>query len=168
MSALQSIGWIDGAILAVLLVSVVVGLVRGLLYEVMSLLGWVVAYVAAQAFGPDVAAQLPVGTPGSAINLAAAFVLVFVIVLFGWGMLSWIVKKLVQASPLSPVDRFFGAAFGLLRGVLVALVVVTVVSLTPVSKSPLWQSSQGVAVLKPVLAGVKPWLPQEMSRHLPV
>jgi membrane protein required for colicin V production len=167
-ATLSQIGWVDWAVLAVLLISVIVGLVRGLLYEVMSLLGWVVAYVAAQAFGARVAAQLPVGAPGSAVNLAAAFVLVFVGTLIAWGLLSWLVKKLVQASPLSPLDRLLGAVFGLLRGAFVALAVGTVISLTPLAKSALWQASYSAAGLQAVLAGVRPWLPHDMSRHLPV
>lgn len=168
METLAKLSWLDWTMLAVIAVSVVVGLVRGLLFEVMSLLGWVVAYVAAQAFSPQVAAVLPVGAPGSAVNMAASFVLIFVACLIGWSFLSWIVKKLVQASPLSPVDRLLGAAFGLLRGVLVAVVAGTIVSLTPWAKSEVWQASYGAAGVRSVLASVKPWLPPDLSRHLPV
>ncbi len=163
---MAQIGWVDWVFAAVVGLSVVVGLVRGLLYEVMSLLGWVVAYVAAQAFGAAVAPSIPVGAPGSGLNIAAAFVIVFVVVLIGWGFLSWLIKKLVQASPLSPLDRVLGAVFGLMRGVLVALAVVTAVTMTPLAASPSWQAAHSVAGLQAVLSGLKPWLPDEVARHL--
>lgn len=163
---MASVSWVDWAFLAVVAVSVVVGLVRGLLYEVMSLLGWVVAYIAAQVLGVAVAPMLPVGAPGSALNLAAAFVVVFLAVLLVWGALAWLIRQLVKASPLNPLDRSLGAVFGLLRGVLVALVVATGVNLTPLAQSSSWQASQGAAGLGVLLDGLKPWLPAAMVRHL--
>ncbi len=161
-----AISWIDWAFLAVVTVSIVVGLLRGLLYEVMSLLGWVVAYIAAHAFGPAFAPLLPIGAAGSWLNAAAAFVLVFLATLMVWSLLAWLVRRLVQASPLRPLDRVLGAVFGLLRGLLVALVVATGVNLTPLAQSASWQSSQGAAGLGVLLAGLKPWLPHEVARHL--
>lgn len=53
MTTMNDIGWVDWALLAVLLASVIVGLVRGLVFEVLSLLGWVAAYIAAQATSPN-------------------------------------------------------------------------------------------------------------------
>jgi membrane protein required for colicin V production len=160
------VSWIDWAFLVLVTLSVVVGLVRGLLYEVMSLLGWIAAYVAAQAFGPEASAWLPFGTPGSALNAVAGFVVVFVLALLAWSLLSWAIRKLVQASPLNPLDRALGAVFGLLRGVLVALVIATAVNLTPLAGSAGWQASRSAAGLDRVLDGLRPLLPPEVARHL--
>ena len=75
-----ALGWVDWALLAVLALSVVIGLWRGLVFEVLSLLGWVAAYIAAQMFAPAVAPLLPIGHPGEALNHAAAFAATFVAV----------------------------------------------------------------------------------------
>lgn len=168
---MEGIGWVDLSLLALLLVSVVIGLWRGLLFEVMSLAGWVAAYIAAQVFGPELAPHLPAleqaGAGGSGPRIAVAFVLVFVLALIVWSLLSALLRRLIQASPLSGLDRMLGGAFGLLRGVLVALVIVTVVQLTPFGKTPAWRASSGVVGLQTVLAGLRPWLPAELVRHLP-
>ena len=50
MNALNGLGWVDLTLLALLGVSVLIGLARGLVFELMSLVGWVVAYVVAQAY----------------------------------------------------------------------------------------------------------------------
>ena len=84
--AMPVLGWVDWTLLAVLAVSVVVGLWRGLVFELMSLVGWVVAYVAAQLYSPLVAVHLPIGLPGSALNLGAGFALTFFGVLIGWAL----------------------------------------------------------------------------------
>jgi membrane protein required for colicin V production len=160
-------GWIDIVLLAVLALSVLIGLMRGLVFEVLSLAGWVVAYFAAQWFARDLAPHLPVGAPGSAINHGAAFVLTFVVVLIVWSFLARLISMFIKASPISAGDRILGAGFGFLRGMVVLLVVATVVALTPLAKSAGWQASQGAVWLKDVLNGLKPVLPPEVARHLP-
>ncbi|HEU4457847.1 MAG TPA: CvpA family protein [Methylibium sp.] len=166
-AALGGVGWVDLAFAALLLLSTVVGLWRGLLFEVMSLLGWVAAYVAAQAFAPALAPQLPFGASGSALQLGAAFAIVFVLALIVWSLLSSLLRRLMQASPLSGLDRLFGAVFGLLRGVLIGVVIATLVQLTPFGKSRDWRTSHGAAAMQTVLAGLRPWLPDAVVKHLP-
>ena len=78
------IGWVDMLLLAVLAVSVIVGLIRGFVFEVLSLAGWIAAWFAAQWFAPVAAPYVPLGVPGSALNLGAAFAAVFVAALIVW------------------------------------------------------------------------------------
>jgi membrane protein required for colicin V production len=158
---------VDIALIAVLAASVIVGLARGLVFEVLSLVGWVVAYVAAQCLATEVAPHVPVGRPGSAVNYAAAFGATFVLVLVVWAILARLVRLLIHATPLSAIDRVLGAGFGLLRGLMLLMVVATVVALTPWSRSTAWQSSQGASWLKEALAQLKPVLPEDVARHLP-
>jgi len=159
--------WVDLALLAVLLVSVVIGLVRGFVFEVMSLVGWAVAYFAAHWFAADVAVHLPIGTPGSAVNMASAFVLTFVAALLAWALGARIVRLVIHATPLNVVDRLLGAVFGGVRGALVLLVIVTVVGMTPAARSPAWQASIGAPWLQAAVTGLKPMLPAPISKHLP-
>ncbi len=161
------LGWVDWTLLALLLLSVLVGLWRGLVFELMSLVGWLVAYVAAQLFSGDVAARLPVGTPGSALNLGAGFALAFIGMLLVWTVLARLLRLIVHATPLTLVDRTLGAAFGLARGGVLLLVLATLVAFTPAARSQPWQDSQGAVWLRLALQGIKPVLPVEVSRHLP-
>ncbi|HWP18317.1 MAG TPA: CvpA family protein [Burkholderiaceae bacterium] len=163
----MELGWVDWALLALLVLSTVVGIVRGLTFEVLSVLGWVAAYMGAQWATPQVAPSVPVGLPGSALNHLATFALLFVAVLFLWGVLAWLVKKLVRASLLSTADRLLGAGFGLVRGLLIALVVATLVMWTPLAHSQAWRESHGAAMLRQVLFGLKPLMPRELAQHLP-
>ena len=167
MNALAALGWVDLSLLAVLALSVVVGLWRGLVFELMSLIGWVVAYIAAQAWSPLLAPQLPLGTTGSPLQLGAAFALSFLAVLFAWTILARLVRLLVHATPLTFIDRLLGSGFGLLRGAVLLLAVATVVAFTPAARSQPWQESRGAAWLGAALQSLKPMLPDDMSRHLP-
>jgi membrane protein required for colicin V production len=158
---------LDLILLGVLLLSALVGVWRGLTFEVLSLAGWVAAYIAAQVLNPWVAAQLPVGAPGSAINHGAAFALTFIAVLIVWALLARLVRALVHATPLSGLDRLFGAAFGVLRGLVLLLAVATLVLLTPAKTSPTWQQSQIAQALGMALRHLKPLLPDDLAQHLP-
>jgi membrane protein required for colicin V production len=156
--------WVDWVLLAVLGLSLLIGMVRGFVFECLSLAGWVVAWFAAQWFAPVAAAHLPVGTPGTALNLGAAFALCFLIALVVWSLLARLIRLLIQATPLSLVDRFLGAVFGALRGGVLLLALATVVMLTPASQSQGWRVSQGARWLGTTLAQLKPLLPEPVAR----
>ncbi len=159
--------WVDIAMLAWLAVSMLVGLARGLVFETVSLLGWGVAYFGAHWALPWLAPQLPVGEPGSALNLGAAFLCGFIAVLLAWSLAARLVRVLVRATPLSLPDRVLGAGFGALRGVVVLMALATVVAFTPLAGSVAWRQSHCAAWLNGALHGLKPWLPNELLQHLP-
>jgi membrane protein required for colicin V production len=164
---MAELGWIDWTLLAVLAVSMVIGLMRGFVFEVMSLAGWLVAWFAAQWLAPQAAVYVPIGTPGSTLNFAAAFVACFLAAIVVWGLLSKLVRLLIQATPLSIPDRLLGAGFGLVRGAVLLLAVATTVALTPAAKSPPWQASHGARWLEIARHGLMPLLPADVARRFP-
>ncbi len=168
MSPLPELAWVDWAMLATLAASVLVGLVRGLVFELMSLVGWAAAYLAAQVYSPQVGQHLPIGVPGSALHQGAAYGVTFLGVLLAWAVLARLLRLLVRATPLTLIDRFLGAGFGGLRGVLLLLVVATGVSFTPAQRSQAWQDSIGAGWLAQALVLLKPLLPAEVARHIAV
>ena len=164
---LTELGWIDWALLGVLAVSVIVGLVRGFVFEVMSLAGWLVAWFGGQWLTREAAPHVPVGEPGSPVNLMVTFALCFFAVLVAWSLLARLVRMLVQATPLTVGDRLLGAGFGLLRGGVLLLALAFVVALTPVADSAAWRASHGARWLQLAMLGLKPLLPQDVARYLP-
>lgn len=158
---------IDLILVIGLVLSVIVGAWRGLVTEMLSLAGWGVAYFASQWLGVTAAGMVPVGEPGSRLNVIAGMCVVFVLVWLAWALLSWAVVQVVRASVLSGPDRLMGAVFGLMRGVLIALVVVTLVTMTPMAKWEPWAQSRGVAWMHVLLDGLRPMLPAQVLRYVP-
>ena len=171
---IPALSWLDWTLLAVLVLSVVVGLVRGFVFECLSLAGWLAAWFAAQWGAPILAPYLPrlsIGSTGSALNQglgsAFAFALAFIAALILWSLLARLIRMLIRATPLSLPDRLLGAGFGLLRGTVLLLVVATVVSLTPASQSQGWRTSHGAHWLGVALVTLKPllhYLPTSAAR----
>ena len=164
----MAIALTDWILLGVLLASMVIGLWRGLVYEVLSLAGWVAAFVVAQWLASDVVGWLPFikGAPAS-VQYAVAFAVVFVVTVFVAGLVSWLIKKLVETVGLRPVDRTLGGVFGLARGLVLLLALTVVLQLTGLSRDPWWTTAQGPVWLELVLTGLKPLLPQTFVEYLP-
>jgi membrane protein required for colicin V production len=162
-----TLGWVDLMLLGVLALSVLVGLVRGFVFEALSLAGWVVAYFAAQWLAPVIGERIPIGAPGSSANQAAALVLGFFAAFLLWSIMVRLLRSLIRATPLSIIDRLLGAAFGCVRGVVILLALATLVAMTPLAQAPQWQASHGVRLLHLCLAELKPLLPEAAARWLP-
>jgi membrane protein required for colicin V production len=166
LQQLQRLGWVDLTLLGVLVLSIFVGLWRGFVFEIVSLLGWLVAYVIANLFGPLLAQGLPFGDPASPLRVWVAYVVVFVLVLVACTLLARMLRALVSATPLSAVDRLLGAAFGAARGVAVLVIAATLVALSPFAHSPSWRESHGALWLGQALEALKPVLPQSLNVHI--
>jgi len=158
---------LDWIAVTLVVVSMLFGLVRGLVFEVISLAGWVAAFVAAQWLASDVAAWLPFGDPQATWRYPLAFVLVFVGVVFGVGLVAALTRKLIAAVGLRPVDRILGGAFGAARGVVALLVLAVIVHLLALSDSAWWHESHSANVLDAALQGLKPALPEKLASYLP-
>ena len=78
---------VDWILLGVLVFSMALGAWRGLVYELLSVLGWAVSFYVAQWFAPDVATRLPIQSASNPVRYAAAFVLIFVAAVFAAGLL---------------------------------------------------------------------------------
>ncbi len=157
---------VDWILLGVLVFSMALGAWRGLVYEVLSVLGWAVSFYVAQWFAPQVASWLPLQSASDPVRYAAAFVLVFIAAVFAAGLLAFLLKKLVEAIGLRPEDRTLGAAFGVLRGVILLLAATVVIDMTALKSSDWWQESRGAVALTATLNGLKPMLPEQFAKYL--
>ena len=157
----------DWILIAVLAASMLLGVLRGLVYEVLSVMGWIAAFLLAQWLAPDVAEKLPMQNSGEALRYAAAFVLVFIASVFLAGLISALMKKIMSVVGLRPVDRMLGAIFGLFRGLILLLAISVVVNMTALQESDWWLESQGGPMLMTLLKGLRPMLPEKFGAYLP-
>ena len=163
----MQIATVDWIFLAVLLVSLLVGAWRGLVHEVLSLMVWIVAFVLAQWFAPDAAQWLPMGNTAQPLRYAAGFVVVMVLALFVGSLFTFMVRKMVEAVGLRPIDRVLGAMFGAVRGVLLLLAVTVVVGMSPLHTQAFWAEATGPRIGTMAIKALKPLLPQEFGKYLP-
>ena len=149
-------------------VSALVGFVRGLTFEVLSLLAWVAAYVLSMAFSDDLAPHLPVGSPGSGLNQSVAVMVTFVLVLVAVGLLARLMRFLVAKTPLLVLDRLLGAGVGLLRAALILCLLGTIILMTPMAQATWWTQSLSAPWVVAALQMLKPMLPASVAAWISV
>lgn len=158
----------DWVLLGVLALSLGLGFWRGLAQEVLSLAGWVLAWLAAQWWAPWAASHLPLIKGASAgVQYAAGFVGVFVAVAVVCALITVLIRKVLQSVGLGMLDRSLGAMFGLLRGLLVLLIALVLMQLIGLVSQPWWQESLGRPWLEGLLHALSPLLPQNLQDLLP-
>ena len=150
----------DWVIIAILGLSALVGLWRGLVREALSLAVWVAAIIAAVMFGDRVAALYANWIELPSAQVALGYLTVFVLVLIVGGLVNWLVGRIVDGTGLGGTDRLFGLGFGLLRGGLIVAALLLALGFTPFPRDPWWQQSSLIPRFQPVAQWLGDWLPE--------
>lgn len=159
---------VDYIIIGVIVISAVIGLVRGFLKEALSLGTWIAAVLVAKLFASDLASLFDGRIEAPVVRVVLAGGILFVGVLIIGAVLNYVVSVLVDKTGLSGTDRTLGMVFGSLRGILINALVL-VVAVAWVSKDQLndWRSSsQFIPYLEQVVVWMRGLLPDEVADYL--
>ena len=152
---------IDWIILALLLVSTIVGVMRGMVREAFAIVGWIVGSMLALRYAGDLADHIPLPSAGIIVRTIVAAIVIVVLTLVAVGLFGTLLKKIMEVAALSFEDRVLGAIFGFVRGVVVTCVCVFVFGLsTQLTQSQLWQQSALIGPAEALIDWSMPYLPQ--------
>ncbi|MGN6739096.1 CvpA family protein [Dyella sp.] len=158
--------WTDYFIAGVLAVSVLIGLWRGLVAEVLSLAIWIGSIWVAWAFGPSVAAYFEHSIHTPELRLVTGYGICVVAVLIVGALVNAIFRRLVAGAGLSGPDRALGMLFGFARGVLLVALMVFLLGFTAVTREPWWRQSLLLPQFQTVAIAVGRHLPASTARYL--
>lgn len=156
----------DYVLLAIVAMSALVGLWRGLISEVVALLAWIVALGAAWLYASDVAMMFEGRIEEPAWRQVAGFALIFIGVLLLAAVLRFLLRELLRMAGMGPVDRMFGTFFGIARGLAIAFVLVLVGGMLGMAKEPWWADSLLAPPLETAVVASKPWLPDVVAERI--
>lgn len=159
----------DLAILAVLAVSMLSGLLRGFVSEVLSLACWIAAFWVAWMFGDKVAAFYGAWLQQPAARIIAGYVTCFLGVLIVGALAGWLAHKLMDRGGLRGGDRFLGMLFGLARGCVLVIFAVLMLGFTPLPReSAWWRQSTLLPLFENGAGWVAQALPPEVTHYLEI
>jgi len=158
--------WLDYAVIGVFALSLGVGAWRGLVREVVSILGWVIAFLAANLLAGPLGPSMPQAIPSPELRVAAAFLAVFVVSLIVTSLAGLLLSRILKSIGLGGLDRFLGAAFGAARGALIVLAAALLAGLTSVPRQAYWRDSASGPLLAQAAAALKPLLPRTFGERL--
>lgn len=160
---MENLNYLDAVLGGIVIISALIGLARGLLKEVLSLVAWIAAAYIAFLFAEQVADKYIVKFINDAlISYLAAFGLLFLCVLFAIGLINLVITQLLNRTGMGGFDRMLGMLFGIARGAIIGALIVFVLSVTPAVKQSWWQSS----ILQPGFASLADWAQQQLPEDV--
>lgn len=158
--------WFDYAVIAIIALSILLGWWRGLVYEALSLIGWVAAYLVARRFAAELAPFMPASLGAEAVKTAVSFVLLFIVTLIVSSIVSWLLSKFVKWVGLGWLDGLLGALFGMVRGLLILVALVLLAGMTSLPSEPFWRDAWLSKPLVKVALDAKKWLPESVAQRV--
>ena len=156
----------DYVVLGIVAISLVLGLWRGVVSELIALAAWVLAFLAALEFGAPSGKLVFTGIADPAIRALAGCVLIFVGVLVLMSLVRLAVRSMVKALGLSLSDRLLGMFFGLARGLLLVMLLVAAGGMTSAPQQPWWKEATLAPPLETAVLVAKPWLPDDLAKKI--
>jgi membrane protein required for colicin V production len=154
----------DYAVIAIIVLSAVVGWWRGFMYELFSLIGWLAAYIVASTFSAQMMPYVPIEVGADNIRSAVAFAALFVVTLIVGALFAWLLARLAKFAGLSGMDGKFGAIFGTLRGGLVVIALVWLGGLTELPQQSFWRNAMSSKPLQQAALYTKDYMPENAVR----
>lgn len=157
---------LDWAIIAVVLVSGAISVIRGFVKEAISLATWILAFWIALVFAPKLAILMPEALESPTLRWVAAAVSLFMVTLLVGGLANFLVSTLVEKTGLSGTDRALGVVFGVLRGAVIVALLVLVAGDTTLREEDWWQGSRLRPAFDTVAAWIRSHYPDELAESL--
>jgi len=156
--------WVDYAILAILVVSAGISVLRGFLREAISLLGWVLAFWLALTFADDIGALFAGHISQPAMRHGVAFFAIVVVSLVGTAIVMYLVRLIIDKTEITGTDRALGIVFGIARGIVIVAILVLLAGLTEVPKDPWWRESTFLPHFQVLAVELQSLLPTDVAR----
>lgn len=156
----------DYVVLAVVAISLMIGVWRGMVGELLAIAAWLVAFFTARQWATSAGDLLMAADVAAGVRQAIGFLAIFIGVLVGFAMLRWAMARVLKSVGLGPLDRTLGALFGVARGLLVAWVGVFIAGLTALPTHFWWRNALLAPPFETSVLAIKPWLPAELANRI--
>lgn len=156
----------DYVVLGIVGASLLLGIWRGVVGEVVALAAWVLAFFVAREFGTELGQALFSGIGDAGLRALAGFGALFVGVLVVMALVRMAASSMIKALGLGVSDRLLGLVFGVARGVMIAMVLVAVGGMTSAPRQPWWQEATLAGPLETAVLAASPWLPQDLAKRI--
>lgn len=133
---------LDYALIGFMLLSTLIGLIRGLAREILSTIGMGAALLIAFLFSNRLAPLLENYLPLPSVRQIAAFIILFLLMLVAMAVFNYVISALIAATDTQGIDLFLGMIFGLIRGIIIIILLISLAGFTPFPKDQWWQESR--------------------------
>lgn len=156
----------DYFVLGIIGISIILSVMRGAVREVLSILGWVAAIYVAKNYTNQLLPMMPLDIPTESLRILAAFLILFLATLLVATLLAIALSAIFNKLGLGALNRFLGALFGMLRGLLIVCVLVLLAGFTDFPKDARWRNAMFSAPIEALVVSVLPWMPEVIAKNV--
>ena len=156
---------IDYAIIVIILLSICFGCFRGFIRELLSLIGWFLAFYTANFFTDSLYQYIPFALDET-IKYIAGYFIIFLLVLIFASIIIKLINKFIKSVGLSFSNFILGGFFGFTRGVLIIFVMILLLEKTSFSLNPFWANSTYIPIIKNSVENTLPYLPEDWFKDV--
>lgn len=154
---------VDTLFLIIISLSILVGILRGLIKEVISISSLIVSIWASINFGAFVGSYLEFWVNEPEFQLWVGMITTFICIIIIGMVLARILSKIFRLSLSAKIDRILGASFGFFRGCLLTSVFVLGGQLTSAPESEWWSRSNLIPYSKLLADKMIEYIPTEIN-----
>jgi membrane protein required for colicin V production len=158
--------WVDYVILAIIGISVIIGVLRGFTREALSLIGWVVAIWVTVTFSDKLELLFVPYVNSPPLRLGLAVVILVLVTLLVAALVNHLAAELIEKSGLTGTDRIIGVVFGFLRGFAVVVTLVLLAGITELPREQAWKHSQLMHYFERPAVWLRTFLPPEVAASI--
>lgn len=156
----------DYAVLTIIGLSVIFSVMRGMVREVLAILGWLAAFYVARTYTNQLLPMMPADIPSESLRVLAAFLVLFLATLLLASLLGIALSAIISKIGLGWLNRMLGALFGIVRGLVIVCILVFLAGLTELPKDARWRNAMFSAPIEALVTSILPWVPESISKHI--
>ena len=162
----MDINYFDIAIIVIILITALIGFMRGLVWMGIFIATWTAAIFLAIKYKDALASALPIKLGSEVAQTGLAFLLILLGVLLAGAIINFLFSKAVSAIGLGTFDRILGTGLGIVLGALAISLLVMLLSLTELPKQPDWQQSRFIPRFQEAAEWIKTQIPEDFNQYI--
>lgn len=162
----MDINYFDIAIVVIILITALIGFMRGIVWMGIFIATWVAAILIALKYKDALASALPIKLTSEVAQTGLAALLIFLGVLLAGSIINFLFSKLVSAIGLGTFDRILGMGLGIVLGGLAISLLVMLLSLTELPKQEKWQQSKFIPKFQEAAEWIKTLIPEDLNTYI--
>ncbi len=158
--------YIDITIVVIILITALIGFMRGLVWMATFIATWIVAGFLAFTYKEQLASALPIKLGSDFAQTALAALLIFLGVLIVGAIINAILHKLIKTIGFGTFDRILGIGLGALLGVLAIALLTMLLGLTELPKQEAWAKSKFIPKFQEAATWIKSKVPEDINKYI--
>lgn len=156
--------WVDLGIIAIIGLSILTGLIRGFIKELIALAVWILAFWLAYHYAFSLDPWLQKYIQDKTARIVTGFIIILIGTLISGGIVNALLSFILKRSGLSGTDRILGMGFGFIRGLFIVALIIVMVQMTSLPYQDYEKESKLYAQFNPLVGWISASMPDFIKK----